>query len=60
MVAGGASGMGVDRIGVVDDRSSVGQAARVYLTRFAAGYLAKMRTWRLGIRIGSDEVSSKR
>ena len=39
-VAGGASGMGVDRIGEVGDRASEGQAAGVYGAGFTAGSLA--------------------
>jgi hypothetical protein len=39
-VAGGASGMGVGRIVVVDDRASEGQTAGVYVTDFTAGSLA--------------------
>ena len=39
-VAGGASGMGVDRIGKVGDQASEGQGARVYGAGFRAGSLA--------------------
>ena len=39
-VAGGAGGMGVDRIGEVGDRASEGQAAGVYGAGFTAGSLA--------------------
>ena len=38
-VAGGAGGMGVDRIGEVDDWASEGQAAGVYGAGFTAGSL---------------------
>ena len=41
-VAGGASGMEVDKIGEVSDRVSEGQAAGVYGTGFTAGSLAKL------------------
>ena len=57
-VAGGASGMDVDKIGEICDRASEGQAAGVYGTGFTAGSLAKVgardRTWVLGIEVGSD------
>ena len=39
-LAGGAGGMGVDRIGEIGDRASEGQAARVYGAGFTAGSLA--------------------
>ena len=39
-VSGGASGMGVDRIGEVGDWASEGQAAGVYGAGFTAGSLA--------------------
>ena len=39
-VAGGASGMGVDRIAEVGDRASEGQAAGVYGAGFTAGSIA--------------------
>ena len=40
-VAGGASGMGVDRIGEVGNRASQGQAAGVYGAGFTVGSLAR-------------------
>ena len=39
-VAGGAGGVGVDKIGEVGDRASEGQAAEVYGTSFTAESLA--------------------
>jgi hypothetical protein len=41
-VAGGASGMGVDRINEVGDRASEEQAAGVYGADFTAGYLERV------------------
>ena len=38
-VAGGASGMGLDRIGEFGDKASGGQAAGVYNTGFILGSL---------------------
>ena len=40
-VAGGASAMGVDKIGEVGDMASEGQAAGVYVAGFTAGSLAR-------------------
>ena len=40
-LAGGASGMGVNRIGEVGDRASEAQAAGVYGTSFTAGSLTR-------------------
>ena len=39
-VAGGASGMGADRIGEINDRASEGQAAGVHGAGFTAGSMA--------------------
>ena len=59
-VAGGASCMGVDRVGEVGDRTSEGQAAEVYGTGFTAGSLAGKgtRCWtrRKGNKVSSDKV----
>ena len=41
-VAGGTSGMGVDREGEVGDRASEGQATQLYGTGFTVGSLARM------------------
>ena len=48
-VTGGASGMGVDRIGEVGDRTSGGQAVGMYVAGFTAGSLA-----RVGARGGTE------
>ena len=48
-VAGGASGMGIDRIGEVRDRASEGQTVRVYGASFTVGSLARIGA-RGGIR----------
>ena len=42
-VAGGASGMGVDTIGEVGDRTSEGQAAGMYGAGFTVGCLARIQ-----------------
>ena len=58
-VAGGASGMGVDRIGETSDRASEGQAPEVYGTDFTARPLARIgvrdRMQVPRIEFGSDE-----
>ena len=55
-VAGGASGMGVDRIGEVDDRANEEQNAGVHWTGFRAGSLASVGTWDgTGIKVSSDK-----
>jgi hypothetical protein len=56
-VAGGASGMGVDRIGEVGDRASEGNAAGVYGTGFTEGSLAR-KAARGGTRGTGNKVSS--
>ena len=58
-VAGGASGMGVDRIGKTGDRDSEGQSTRVYGTCFTAGSLTRVGVrggmrW-LGIKVSYDK-----
>ena len=53
-VAGGASGMGVDGIGEVDDRASERQAAWVYGAGFTAGSLAGK-----GARGGTRDTGNK-
>ena len=45
-VDGGASGMGVDRIGEVGDRTGEGHAAGVYGAGFTAGSVARVRARR--------------
>ena len=55
-VAGGASSMGVDRVGKLGAKASEGQAAGVYGTYFTAGPLtgvgARDRMWEPGIKAG--------
>ena len=57
-VAGGASSMGVDRIGEVGGRASEGQAAGMYGTGFTAKFLAgvgaRNRTWEPGIEVDKE------
>ena len=55
-VAGGASGMGVDRIGEVGDRASEGQAAGMYEAGYTVGSPAGKRA-RGGTRVTGDKVS---
>ena len=58
-VAGGASGMGVDRINEVGDRASEEQAAGVYGADFTAGSLAgkgtRGGTWGTGNKVSFDK-----
>ena len=56
-VAGGAGGMGADRIGEVGDRASEGQAAGVYGAGFTAGPLTRKGA-RGGLRGMGNKVSS--
>ena len=56
-VAGGASGMGANRIGEIGDRASEGQAAGVYGAGFTAGPLAREGA-RGGLRGMGNKVSS--
>ena len=61
-LAGGASGMDVDRVGEAGERTCEGQAARMYGTGFTAGSLGRVvvrdMTRRPGIEVGSDEEYS--
>ena len=57
-VAGGASGMDVDRIGQVGDRANERQAAGVYGTGFTVGSLAKRgaRNGMWGLGVGQKSI----
>ena len=55
-VAGGASGLGVDRIGEVGDRANEGEGAGVYGAGFTVGSLAGKGT-RGGMRWTGNKVS---